>query len=85
MSALWHGFYPGYYLTFLSCALFQEVARLLRRHLRPLIPLHISAAAFLYHCSSTMLVRCREVEVAGTVRELLGRGEVASAGCGVES
>jgi len=55
MSALWHGFYPGYYLTFLSCALFQEVARLLRKHLRPRIPLHNPVAAVLYHTSSTVL------------------------------
>lgn len=58
MSALWHGFYPGYYLTFLSCALFQETARLLRRHLRPRIPLHITPVAFLYHSSSTILTLC---------------------------
>jgi len=25
MSAIWHGFYPGYYLTFMSCALWNEV------------------------------------------------------------
>jgi hypothetical protein len=25
MSALWHGFYPGYYLTFCSSAIFNEV------------------------------------------------------------
>ena len=27
-SALWHGFYAGYYLTFLGAALFLETSRL---------------------------------------------------------
>ncbi|PAA74826.1 hypothetical protein BOX15_Mlig016791g3 [Macrostomum lignano] len=34
-SATWHGFYPGYYLLFISVAFFTTVARLARRHLRP--------------------------------------------------
>ncbi|KAF7280513.1 hypothetical protein GWI33_005796, partial [Rhynchophorus ferrugineus] len=34
LSAIWHGFYPGYYLTFLSGALFTFGARSMRRHLR---------------------------------------------------
>jgi len=58
MSALWHGFYPGYYLTFLSSALFQEVARLLRKHIRPLVPLDNAVVAFLYHTASTILTIC---------------------------
>jgi len=37
MSAIWHGFYPGYYLTFISCALWNESAKVMRRHIRPLI------------------------------------------------
>lgn len=28
LSALWHGFYPGYYLTFASGALFVMAARI---------------------------------------------------------
>ncbi|KAI8069350.1 MBOAT, membrane-bound O-acyltransferase family-domain-containing protein [Gongronella butleri] len=36
VSALWHGFYPGYYIMFLSLALFQTLGRSLRRCLRPL-------------------------------------------------
>ena len=36
MSALWHGFYPGYFMCFLTCGLINETARVLRRHLRPL-------------------------------------------------
>jgi lysophospholipid acyltransferase 1/2 len=29
-SAMWHGFYPGYYITFLSGALFTSSARIVR-------------------------------------------------------
>ncbi|KAL1921897.1 uncharacterized protein VTP21DRAFT_10539 [Calcarisporiella thermophila] len=36
VSALWHGFHPGYYLTFLSAALAQNIAKKLRRNLRVL-------------------------------------------------
>jgi D-alanyl-lipoteichoic acid acyltransferase DltB (MBOAT superfamily) len=35
VSAFWHGFYPGYYTTFLSSVLMTENARVLRRSLRP--------------------------------------------------
>ncbi|KAL2271685.1 hypothetical protein VTJ83DRAFT_1056 [Remersonia thermophila] len=34
-SAFWHGFYPGYYLTFVLGALIQNVAKHLRRNIRP--------------------------------------------------
>ncbi|KAI1980989.1 Lysophospholipid acyltransferase [Ophidiomyces ophidiicola] len=34
-SATWHGFYPGYYLTFILGAFVQTTAKNLRRHLRP--------------------------------------------------
>jgi lysophospholipid acyltransferase len=34
-SALWHGFYPGYYLTFILASLIQTAAKNFRRHLRP--------------------------------------------------
>lgn len=34
LSAIWHGFYAGYYLTFLSGALFTFAARTVRRHVR---------------------------------------------------
>ncbi|KJE92069.1 hypothetical protein CAOG_03096 [Capsaspora owczarzaki ATCC 30864] len=36
-SAFWHGFYPGYYLTFACGALVTETARNLRRRFRPLV------------------------------------------------
>ncbi|KAH4597666.1 hypothetical protein HBH82_219120 [Parastagonospora nodorum] len=35
-SAFWHGFYPGYYLTFVLAALVQTVAKNGRRLIRPL-------------------------------------------------
>ena len=34
-SAFWHGFYPGYYLTFILAAFIQVVAKNSRRYLRP--------------------------------------------------
>ncbi|KAJ3217322.1 lysophospholipid acyltransferase [Dinochytrium kinnereticum] len=36
-SALWHGFYPCYYLTFLSGAILTATGITLRRNLRPLV------------------------------------------------
>lgn len=36
LSALWHGFYPGYYLTFLGGAIFTIAARNGRRVIRPM-------------------------------------------------
>ncbi|XP_006618896.1 lysophospholipid acyltransferase 2 [Apis dorsata] len=35
LSALWHGFYPGYYITFANGAFFTIVARTARRNIRP--------------------------------------------------
>lgn len=34
-SAIWHGFYPGYYLTFILAAFIQTVAKNFRRYVRP--------------------------------------------------
>ncbi|KAL1959374.1 hypothetical protein VTO42DRAFT_2177 [Malbranchea cinnamomea] len=34
-SAVWHGFYPGYYLTFVLGAFLQTSAKHFRRHIRP--------------------------------------------------
>ncbi|KAF3935714.1 hypothetical protein ABW19_dt0208389 [Dactylella cylindrospora] len=34
-SAFWHGFYPGYYLTFVTASLVQTVAKYFRRSVRP--------------------------------------------------
>lgn len=35
ISALWHGFYPGYYITFLSAGVFIIAARKIRKLLQP--------------------------------------------------
>lgn len=35
VSALWHGFYPGYYVTFFSVAFMTMAARKVRRNVRP--------------------------------------------------
>ncbi|KAK2764864.1 lysophospholipid acyltransferase [Arachnomyces sp. PD_36] len=34
-SAFWHGFYPGYYLTFILASFIQTAAKKFRRHVRP--------------------------------------------------
>ncbi|KAI9147914.1 Lysophospholipid acyltransferase [Paramyrothecium foliicola] len=34
-SALWHGFHPGYYLSFILASLVQTAAKNFRRHVRP--------------------------------------------------
>ncbi|KAJ1987950.1 Lysophospholipid acyltransferase [Dimargaris cristalligena] len=36
VSALWHGFFPGYYLAFMTISVMSNVARTLRRTIRPL-------------------------------------------------
>lgn len=36
VSAFWHGFYPGYYLTFLNAALLTKAGRTMRRYVRPI-------------------------------------------------
>jgi len=36
ISALWHGFYPGYYLSFMTAAVITVTSRSVRRKIRPL-------------------------------------------------
>jgi len=36
-SAFWHGFYPGYYLFFISAAFLTEASKEMRRKIRPLV------------------------------------------------
>jgi len=36
-SAFWHGFYPGYYMLFVTCAMGIHCGRIMRRHVRPLL------------------------------------------------
>jgi lysophospholipid acyltransferase 1/2 len=44
LSAVWHGFYPGYYLTFATAALGTFAARTVRRSVRPLFQANSSLA-----------------------------------------
>ncbi|CAH1154129.1 unnamed protein product [Phaedon cochleariae] len=46
LSAVWHGFYPGYYLTFLSGALFTFSSRIVRRHVRNIFMVSREAKLF---------------------------------------
>lgn len=52
-------FSAGYYLTFISSALWNEAARVMRRHIRPyVIPdtkAEKSVKAYVYHVASTIL------------------------------
>lgn len=55
ISAFWHGFYPGYYVTFATGALYTITARLVRRNIRPIFlkaNLH-----FLYDIITTIVTR----------------------------
>ncbi|KAI1283222.1 Lysophospholipid acyltransferase 2 [Halotydeus destructor] len=45
LSALWHGFYPGYYMCFLTAALVTQGARSGRRSLRPIFKGEKSSSA----------------------------------------
>ncbi|KAK2166543.1 hypothetical protein LSH36_38g07031 [Paralvinella palmiformis] len=47
VSAFWHGFYSGYYLTFMTGAVFINTSRLVRRKIRPWFQ-KTPAMAFLY-------------------------------------
>ncbi|KAJ2546851.1 Lysophospholipid acyltransferase, partial [Coemansia sp. RSA 1933] len=44
VSAWWHGFYPGYYLTFVLAAIASNAARALRRSLNPLVAITSDAS-----------------------------------------
>lgn len=52
VSAFWHGFYPGYYLTFLMGGLLTEVAKGIRRTVRPYF-LNQSILLFIYESVAT--------------------------------
>ena len=50
LSAIWHGFYPGYYFSFMGGALITITARQVRRNIRPVIlNLNIPSVATIYH------------------------------------
>jgi len=46
VSAIWHGFYPGYYFTFGSAALFIAASRKVRRNVRSLFQSSLHSARF---------------------------------------
>nr|XP_018903556.1 PREDICTED: lysophospholipid acyltransferase 1 [Bemisia tabaci] len=56
LSALWHGFYPGYYLTFANGALFISAARAVRRKIRPYFQSSSSHKLF-YDLATTVVSR----------------------------
>nr|XP_058944698.1 lysophospholipid acyltransferase 6-like isoform X2 [Pocillopora verrucosa] len=57
LSAVWHGFYPGYYMAFATCGLMVEAARKVRRKYRPLFQgSHVSSRLYdLVTCAVTIL------------------------------
>ncbi|XP_064382586.1 lysophospholipid acyltransferase 2-like [Halichondria panicea] len=57
LSAWWHGFYPGYYLTFIFLSVVVEVARKLRRLIRPHF-LHSPPLKWSYDVITIVLSRC---------------------------
>lgn len=63
LSAVWHGFYPGYYMTFLSGALFTHAARNGRRIIRPLFQ-RGKTLKFLYDAITFTLTRLTIAYVA---------------------
>lgn len=57
LSSIWHGFYPGYYVTFVSGAFFTIVARYLRRSVRPRVLSYGPRAKQLYDIITIVLTR----------------------------
>ena len=53
LSALWHGFYPGYYLTFMSGALFTFASRSVSSLLYKMIAVTMICIAHLSFCLNT--------------------------------
>jgi len=56
LSALWHGFYPGYYVTFLGGAFFTLAARNVRRYIRPMFQTS-KELAFIYDVMTYITTR----------------------------
>lgn len=56
LSAFWHGFYAGYYLTFVAGAFFIQAGRLIRRNIRPYFQSSDVAARF-YHLVTFIMTR----------------------------
>jgi lysophospholipid acyltransferase len=47
-SAFWHGFYPGYYIFFITSAIYTELGRDIRRVIRPLFVKEPQKSSLLY-------------------------------------
>eukprot|EP00871_Galdieria_phlegrea_P001806 jgi/Galph1/2626/GphlegSOOS_G1317.1 len=56
ISAFWHGFYPGYYLFFISMSLVTAIHRKIRRQLRPMVT-KAPWMAFVWRFCSILLTR----------------------------
>ncbi|KAF5305485.1 hypothetical protein FQA39_LY01576 [Lamprigera yunnana] len=56
LSVVWHGFYPGYYLTFAGAALLTFAARNMRRAFRHHFT-YSSESKFIYDCITFMVTR----------------------------
>ncbi|XP_041361304.1 lysophospholipid acyltransferase 2-like [Gigantopelta aegis] len=59
-SAIWHGFYPGYYVTFATGALFTFAARQVRRNIRPYFQTSENLKVF-YDCVTFIATRLANV------------------------
>ena len=59
LSALWHGFHPAYYFTFLTGAIFTIASRFVRRTFRPKFvgEARSKVATFLYHSVTWLSAR----------------------------
>lgn len=51
LSAFWHGYYPGYYLTFLGMAWLTDISRNCRKYLRPLFLTRLEKYRLFYDIS----------------------------------
>lgn len=59
-SALWHGFYPGYYLTFILASLIQTAAKSMLNHSPYILPLnYVLTARRLPPSRPTLLFGCK--------------------------
>ncbi|XP_071544242.1 lysophospholipid acyltransferase 6 isoform X2 [Panulirus ornatus] len=57
LSSIWHGFYPGYYITFVSGAFFTIAARYVRRSVRPRVMMYGSSAKLTYDAVTCFVTR----------------------------
>lgn len=57
VSALWHGFYPGYYITFIIGGIGTFIHRLMRKHVNPLVKSTTSWVCYsILSCITTSLI-----------------------------